>query len=47
MPGPKPLNRRNGTSPETVLTGTSKVRLAIPRDREDTFDPQLIAKYQL
>jgi putative transposase len=29
-----------------VLTGTSKVRLDIPRDRAGTFDPQLIAKYQ-
>ena len=42
----RPANRRNGTSPKTVLTGTSKVRLAIPRDRAGTFDPQLIAKYQ-
>ncbi len=42
----KPANRRNGTSPKTVLTGTSKVRLAIPRDRAGTFDPQLIARYQ-
>jgi hypothetical protein len=42
----RPANRRNGTSPKTVLTGTSKVRLDIPRDRAGTFDPQLIAKYQ-
>ena len=39
-------NRRNGSSSETVPTGTSKVRLGIPRDRAGTFDPQLIAKYQ-
>ena len=39
-------NRRNGSSSKTVLTGTSKVRLDIPRDRAGTFDPQLIAKYQ-
>jgi len=39
-------NRRNGTSPKTVLTGTSKVTLDIPRDRAGTFDPQLIARYQ-
>lgn len=32
----QPVNRRNGTSPKTVLTGTSKVRLAIPRDRAGT-----------
>ena len=43
---PRRPNRRNGTSPKTVLTGTSKVRLDIPRDRAGTFDPQLIAKYQ-
>ena len=35
----RPTNRRNGTSPKTVLTGTSKVRLAISRDRAGTFDP--------
>jgi putative transposase len=43
---PRRANRRNGSSPKTVLTGTSKVRLDIPRDRAGTFDPQLIAKYQ-
>ena len=40
------INRRNGTSRKTVLTGTSKVPLAVPRDRAGTFDPKLIAKYQ-
>ncbi|API57463.1 hypothetical protein BMW22_39650 (plasmid) [Rhizobium leguminosarum] len=39
-------NRRNGSSRKTVLTGTSKMTLAIPRDRAGTFDPKLIAKYQ-
>ena len=39
-------NRRNGSSQKTVLTGTSKMRLTIPRDRAGTFDPKLIAKYQ-
>ena len=39
-------NRRNGSSRKTVLTGTSKVTLDIPRDRDGTFDPQLIAKYK-
>jgi putative transposase len=39
-------NRRNGTSKKTVLTGTSKMALSIPRDRSGTFDPKLIAKYQ-
>jgi len=39
-------NRRNGTSKKSVLTGTSKLSLDIPRDRSGTFDPKLIAKYQ-
>ena len=34
-------NRRNGTSKKTVLTGTSKMALSIPRDRAGTFDPKL------
>ena len=40
------VNRRNGSSKKTVLTGTSKVTLEVPRDRAGTFDPKLIAKYQ-
>ena len=39
-------NRRNGTSKKTVLTGTSKLTIAVPRDRAGSFDPKLIAKYQ-
>ncbi len=39
-------NRRNGTSKKTMLTGSSKLTLDIPRDRQGTFDPKLIAKYQ-
>ena len=40
------INRRNGSSKKTILTGTSKVMLDVPRDRAGTFDPKLIAKYQ-
>ncbi len=40
------VNRRNGYSKKSVLTGTSKMTLAIPRDRSGTFDPKLITKYQ-
>jgi hypothetical protein len=40
------INRRNGSSRKTMLTGTSKVTLDVPRDRTGTFDPKLIAKYQ-
>jgi putative transposase len=39
-------NRRNGYGKKTVLTGTGKIALEVPRDRLSTFDPQLIAKYQ-
>ena len=39
-------NRRNGSSRKSVLTGTSKMMLTIPRDRSGTFDPKLIARYQ-
>jgi putative transposase len=39
-------NHRNGYSRKSVLTGTSKMTLAVPRDRAGTFDPKLIAKYQ-
>jgi putative transposase len=39
-------NSRNGYGGKTVLTGTGKLDLQVPRDRLSTFDPQLIAKYQ-
>jgi len=42
----QPANRRNGSSQKTVATDTGKVVLDIPRDRNGTFDPVLIAKYQ-
>ena len=39
-------NSRNGYGRKTVITDTGKLSLDIPRDRQSTFDPQLIAKYQ-
>lgn len=42
----RPSNRRNGSSQKTVTTESGKVILDIPRDRNGTFDPLLIAKYQ-
>ena len=39
-------NSRNGYGKKTVVTDTSRIELDIPRDRQSTFDPQLIAKYQ-
>lgn len=38
-------NRRNGHSKKSVLTGTSRMELSIPRDRAGTFDPKLIAPH--
>ena len=42
----QPPNRRNGSSQKTVTMDSGKVVLDIPRDRNGTFDPMLIAKYQ-
>src|SRR5512134_3456550 len=39
-------NSRNGYGRKSVLTDTGRIELEVPRDRQATFDPQLIAKYQ-
>lgn len=39
-------NSRNGYGRKTVATDTGKIELAVPRDRQARFDPQLIGKYQ-
>jgi putative transposase len=39
-------NHRNGYSKKTVLTETSKIDIKVPRDREGSFDPKLIVRYQ-
>lgn len=40
-------NHRNGTSRKTVTTPEGEaLELAIPRDRQATFEPQLVGKYQ-
>ena len=39
-------NGRNGYGSKTVITDTGKLELEVPRDRQSSFDPQLIAKYQ-
>jgi putative transposase len=39
-------NNRNGYGKKTVFTDSGKVEIAVPRDREASFDPQIIAKYQ-
>ena len=39
-------NTRNGYGRKTVMTDTGKLAIEVPRDRQGSFDPQLIAKYQ-
>ena len=46
---PKPelaTNHRNGVSGKTVLTDHGPVPIEVPRDREGTFEPQLIGKHE-
>jgi putative transposase len=43
---PSAGNMRNGYGRKTVLTGTGELAIDVPRDRQSSFDPQLIAKYQ-
>jgi putative transposase len=42
----KPRNRRNGHSKKTVRGELGELPLDTPRDRQGTFEPQLIAKHQ-
>jgi putative transposase len=37
-------NRRNGSTPKTLLTNHGAVRLEQPRDRDGSFEPQIVAK---
>jgi putative transposase len=39
-------NNRNGTTGKTVLTEIGAVDLAVPRDRNGTFEPQIVRKGQ-
>jgi transposase-like protein len=39
-------NSRNGTSPKTVTTEIGEVELAVPRDRNGTFEPVTVPKHQ-
>jgi putative transposase len=46
LTGSDGANSRNGYGKKTVLTDTGRIELEVPRDRQSSFDPQLIAKYQ-
>ena len=39
-------NARNGTTPKTVHTGHGSVRIEQPRDRQGSFEPQIVKKHQ-
>jgi len=39
-------NRKNGSSPKTIKTGSGSFKLDNPRDRNGTFEPELIKKHQ-
>jgi transposase-like protein len=39
-------NQRNGTSGKTVITDDGPLRIEVPRDREGSFEPQIIGKHE-
>jgi len=39
-------NSRNGYGKETMVTDIARIELNVPRDRQSSFDPHLIAKHQ-
>lgn len=39
-------NHRNGKGSKTVLTDSGEVTIEVPRDRQGTFEPQLIGKHE-
>lgn len=42
---PAATNQRNGTGSKTVVTDEGALDLEVPRDRDGTFEPQLIPKH--
>src|SRR5262245_40702981 len=43
---PAPNNRRNGHSRKAVQGELGEVKIDVPRDRDGTFEPRLVGKYQ-
>jgi len=39
-------NARNGSTPKTLLTEVGEVEIRVPRDRQGSFEPQLVEKHQ-
>lgn len=46
VPAGKRRNRRNGRTPKTVRANLGEITIATPRDRDGTFEPLLVPKYQ-
>lgn len=46
--GDKPLglNSRNGTSGKTLKSSGGEVRIDVPRDRDGSFEPKIVKKYE-
>lgn len=42
----KPRNRRNGRSPKTLRGTVGEITIRTPRDRDGTFEPQLVPKHE-
>src|ERR1700758_2894497 len=45
-PGQSSANSRNGYSSKTVIGDDGPIELAVPRDRNSSFEPQIVAKGQ-
>jgi len=43
---PPEVNKRNGGTPKTLKTDLGPVRMRTPRDRDSSFEPQLVKKRQ-
>ena len=39
-------NRRNGTSAKTLRTDQGPVQVTVPRDRDGSFEPEIVPKHQ-
>jgi putative transposase len=39
-------NHRNGKSAKTVLTDTGAIDIDVPRDRQGSFEPQIVGKHE-
>src|SRR5437899_249992 len=45
-PAPGQPNRRNGSSSKALITDHGPVPVELPRDREGSFEPQIVPKHQ-